>query len=79
MNPKFLAYVVHLDASDEYLREWHSTISGIGGWLWAKTPELAFKFQDEKSAIKIAEKYGKNAVVGMLWDVGDQLMVYLKE
>lgn len=71
----FEGYVVHLVESDEFLAL-HSDDGYQEGWGWAKTPSFAKVWESSKKAEKMARKYGKSAVVRLLFDIGEQYWVY---
>ena len=74
-DAKFLGYVVHLPDSDEYAAKCELRNDSMM-IAWAKSPELAQRFNTRKPADNITQAYGKNNVVtGMLFETNDQYFV----
>lgn len=69
-----IGYVVHLPESDEFLSQIEDT-SDLIHRTWAKTPELALRYEDFHKAKFEVERYGKGSVVALLFDLDDQMMV----
>ncbi|MAZ69973.1 hypothetical protein [Porticoccus sp.] len=77
-NTKFLGFVCHLPASDEFLHE-VKRVDDIEGRLWGAIPRLAHKYQTHREAKKEVDLYGDGAVVALLFDVGPQYIVIIDE
>lgn len=75
---KFLGFVCHLPASDEFLHEVRY-VDGIEGRMWGAVPELAHQYQTHAKAKKEVDMYGEGAVVALLFDIGLQYMVIIDE
>lgn len=75
MTPKFLGYVVHLPASDEFLALFRSEGDSFA-YGWAKSqPGKAKLFPDIASATTVATGHSPDAVVCTLTDNGTHYLV----
>jgi len=75
-DTRFLGYVIHLEASDEFLIRRERSVLGKG-YLWGKgTPESAMRFQNPNQAISMVKKHGKDAVVGGLFETENQYVFH---
>lgn len=74
MNSKFLGCVVQLRESDEYLAifEENQIMTKRG---FVPSPEGAIRYATRQEADKVAERLGKGAFSGVLFDTGDQYFV----
>lgn len=72
-DAKYLGYAVHLEESDEFLLELVDTPSQTTR-KWAKTPELAKRYERFNLALDDASKCSGAIVVGM-FDTGAQILV----
>lgn len=72
-DAKYLGYAVHLKASDEFLLELVDTTHQVAK-TWAKTPELAKRYDRFDLAFADARKCRGAIVVGM-FDTGDKIFV----
>ncbi len=73
-DSKFLGYVVHLPAEEEFLSKIIESKECIQK-VFAKTPELAIVYSDHKKAIKDSKKCKQETLVCLLFDIGDQLII----
>lgn len=72
-DAEFLGYSVHIEKSDEFLA--HFETSGVlENKGWAKTPELALRFDSIADAHEIS-KACKGAIVVGMFDTGAQIFV----
>ncbi len=71
---EYLGYAVHLEDRDEFLAEISDTEEMLKK-IWAKTPELALRFDSISEAIDTSNKCAGSIVVGM-FDVGSQIYVF---
>jgi|JI10StandDraft_1071094.scaffolds.fasta_scaffold1622052_2 hypothetical protein len=69
----FLGYGVHIEKSDEFLALFEIS-DEIEKKAWAKTPELALKF-DSIADAHDASKACKGSIVVGMFDVGEQIFV----
>lgn len=70
----FYGYAVNLLSSDEYLAFVTKT-RGIEERIWLRAPNYAKIYQDYHEAKVEADHYGKDAVVVLVFDVGDHYYV----
>lgn len=69
-HTELVGVVVHLSTSDEFLGFYENT-PDAENFMWVKIPDLAYIFPTEKQAQKFVKSYGKDSVVGLLFDLGD--------
>jgi len=69
-----LGYAVHLEKQDEFLAEYSNMAAAVRK-LWAKTPELALRFNSISEAIDVS-RHCTGAIVVVMFDVGDQIVVF---
>lgn len=73
-NSEYLGYAIHRPDTDEYLAAFKDN-NGAEFWGWAKTPQLAMKYEDYNKVLADAERYDKApTMVGLVFDVGNQLI-----
>lgn len=72
-DAEFLGYSVHLEKSDEFLAHFE-TSGALENKAWAKTPELALRFDSIADAHDISKACKGSIVVGM-FDIGEQIFV----
>jgi len=71
---KFVGYIVTKLISDEFL----GSIQDKGDsyiWGWMRLPHKAIRFKTEDAAKKMAEEYGKDAIVEGLLETNKQFIV----
>ena len=71
----FYGYAINLESSDEYLA-FVPKYKGKDGRIWSRVPNYAHIFQDYHEAKAEADDYGKDAVVVLVFDVGDLFRVF---
>lgn len=69
-----LGYAVHLETQDEFLAEYSNTPLAVRK-AWAKTPEMALRFQSIAEAIDVS-RHCAGAIVVVMFDVGEQIVVF---
>jgi hypothetical protein len=74
-DPVFLGYVVHLPGVREYLARMNAVGNNGAGWLWSIDPGHAVRYNSLKAAKQITDIYGNEAVVKMLWESDNQLLL----
>lgn len=72
-DAEFLGYSVHIEKSDEFLAHFE-TSGALEKKGWAKTPELALRFDSIADAHDISKACKGSIVVGM-FDIGEQIFV----
>jgi len=72
-SAEFLGYGVHIEKSDEFLALFEED-GAIEKKLWAKTPELALRFDSIAEAHDASKACGGSIVVAM-FDIGEQIFV----
>lgn len=73
-DAEYLGYAVHLEQRDEFLAEFSNTAEALKK-VWAKTPELALRFDSISEAVETSNKCDGSIVVGM-FDIGSQIYVF---
>jgi hypothetical protein len=69
----FLGYAIHIEKSDEFLAVFEIT-EEMTKRAWAKTPELALRFESVTEAHDASKACKGSIIVGM-WDTGEQIFV----
>jgi hypothetical protein len=77
-HAEFVGIVVHLPSTDEFLAHYEDT-PDASNYVWAKVPDLAFTFESQKKAEGFVKSYGKGAVVGLLFDLGDTYSLHVDQ
>ncbi len=72
-DAEFLGYGIHLEKSDEFLALF-DTSGALEKKAWAKTPELALRFDSIADAHDTSKACRGSIVVGM-FDIGEQIFV----
>ena len=70
----FCGYVVHIEAADEFLASVKETPLTVER-TFAKTPELAIRYDEFVDAYEVA-RVEKGEIVVILFDVGSQFQVF---
>ena len=73
-DAEFCGYLIHIDASDEFLHEVMDTPTTIKR-AFVKAPDLAKRFETFDEAYKYV-RAEKDEVVVVLFDIGKQFMVF---
>lgn len=72
-DAEFLGYAVHRPGADEFLAQFYNTNLRTQK-AWAKTPQVAIRYEDFSEAYDVSRKCEGSIVVGM-FDIGDQIFV----
>ncbi len=72
-SAEFLGYGVHIEKTDEFLAHFEDS-GALVKKAWAKTPELALRF-DSIADAHDASKACKGSIVVGMFDLGDQIFV----
>lgn len=71
---EFLGYAVYREEFDEFLAEFDESVQGgIVRIVWARTPQLAIRYDALAKAVKISKECSRSSVLG-LFDTGNQIV-----
>jgi hypothetical protein len=77
-HAELVGIVAHLPSTDEFLAHYEDS-SVDSKYIWSKVPDLAFTFESQEKAEWFVKSYGKGAVVGLLFDLGDTYSLHVEQ